>query len=316
MSVHVRADKKDRKLRSKQRGEWLFFLLFCVFLGRGEFFLFPVFFQHRHTDTERICVCMLNKTGNKKTLPGLRKTQNSIHPFVCFSASCPFCPRGHWLTVCISRCIKTYCTHRNSEVIAALRFSASKISRLPPKILVPATLVPLPQFRDVICVALLPCSCNAHAIHMQHTCNTTCNTSLFLGNFQEKCPREWKSTFSILRLGLSWKRQILHVDCKFTGKMLVLHVVLHVCCMCVAWAEPHKSHPWTGEVGQAWSGRVFFVSGLFQHTHTWPAFKVSFFVHFGPAAAAQKIFITTVSAQIYKLLLALPAADYCTTTYQ
>ena len=168
--------------------------------------------------------------------PGLRKTQNSIHPFVCFSASCPFCPRGHWLTVCISRCIKTYCTHRiDSEVIADLRFSASKISRLPPKILVPATLVPLPQFRDVICVALLmQRTCNTHATHMQHTCNTTCNTSLFLGNFQEKCPRGWKSTFSILRLGLSWKRQILHVDCKFTGKMLVLHVVLHVCCMCVA----------------------------------------------------------------------------------
>ena len=100
-------------------------------------------------------------------ITGLRKTQNSIHPFVCFSASCPFCPRGHWLTLCISRCNKTYCTHRiDSEVIADLRFSASKISRLPPKILVPATLVPLPQFRDVICVG------PAHATHMQHTCNT------------------------------------------------------------------------------------------------------------------------------------------------
>ena len=137
---------------------------------------------------------------------------------------------------CISRCIKTYCKHRiDSEVIADLRFSASKSSPLPPKILVPATLVPLPQFRDVICVALpMQHTCNTHATHMQHTCNTTCNTSLFLGNFQEKCPRGWKSTFSILRLGLGWKCQILHVDCKFTGKMLVLHVVLHVCCMCVA----------------------------------------------------------------------------------
>ena len=110
------------------------------------------------------------KDWKQKNSPRLRKTQNSIHPFVCFSASCPFCPRGHWLTLCISRCIKTYGTHRiESEVIADLRFSAPKISRLPPKILVPATLVPLPQFRDVICVALpMQRTCNTHATHMQH----------------------------------------------------------------------------------------------------------------------------------------------------
>ena len=233
----------------KQTKGWM---LFCVFLSRGEFFLFPVFFNiDTQIQSVSVCVCWkrletkkLSPGSSKKTAihrkhhrcrhyprspqlqccawkcrtlwtkmavffegrhthnseynielgdggnmtcmvlnfigwlfffeePGLRKTQNSIHPFVCFSASCPLCPRGHWLTVCISRCIKTYCTHRiDSEVIADLRFSASKISRLPPKILVPATLVPLPQFRDVICVALLPCSCNAHATHMQHTCNT------------------------------------------------------------------------------------------------------------------------------------------------
>ena len=107
----------------------------------------------------------VEKDWKQKNSPRL-----SIHPFVCFSASCPFCPRGHWLTLCISRCNKTYCTHRiDSEVIADLRFSASKISRLPPKILVPATLVPLPQFRDVICVALLmQRTCNTHATHMQH----------------------------------------------------------------------------------------------------------------------------------------------------
>ena len=29
-----------------------------------------------------------------------------------------------------------------------------------------------------------------------------------------------------------------HFDCKFTGKVVVLHVVLHVCCTCVAWKFP------------------------------------------------------------------------------
>ena len=57
----------------------------------------------------------------------------------------------------------------DAEVIPDPRFSASKISRLPRKILVPATIVPLPQFRDVICVALLmQRTCNTHATHMQH----------------------------------------------------------------------------------------------------------------------------------------------------
>ena len=137
MSVNVRADKKDRKLRSKQRGE----CCSVFFWVRGDFFLFPVFFN--------------------------------IHT---------------------SRCIKTYCTHRiDSEVIADLRFSASKISRLPPKILVPATLVPLPQFRDVICVALLmQRTCNTHATHMQHDMQHDMQHEPFPWKFPGKVPAGMK----------------------------------------------------------------------------------------------------------------------------
>ena len=170
----------------------------CAWKCRTLWTKMVVFFEGRHTHNLEYNI-ELGDGGNMTCMvlnfigwlfffeePGLRKTQNSIHPFVCFSASCPFCPRGHWLTLCISRCIKTYCTHRiESEVIADLRFSASKISRLPPKILVPATLVPLPKFRDVICVALpMQRTCNTH---MQHTCSTHAtrhaNTSIFPGKF-------------------------------------------------------------------------------------------------------------------------------------
>ena len=42
MSVNVRADKKDRKLRSKQRGECC-----CVFLSPGRVILFLVFFVEK-----------------------------------------------------------------------------------------------------------------------------------------------------------------------------------------------------------------------------------------------------------------------------
>ena len=48
----------------------------------GRVFFVSSLFQRKRLET-------------KRTLPGLRKTQNSIHPFVCFSASCPFCPHGH-----------------------------------------------------------------------------------------------------------------------------------------------------------------------------------------------------------------------------
>ena len=243
---------------------WLFFLK-----NPGRVFFVSSLVQHTHTDTLCICVSMLKKTGNRKNNPDVQKTQNSpfvcsvffeepgesffcfqvlktysmklktgglIHPFVCFSASCPFCPRGHGLTLCISRCIKTYCTHRiDSEVIADLRFSASKISPLPPKILVPATLVPLPQFRDVICVALLmQRTCNTHATHMQHTCNTTCNTSIFPVNLQSTC-RIWRFQLNpSLRMENVDFHPRGHFSWKFPRKRLVLHVVLHVCCMCVA----------------------------------------------------------------------------------
>ena len=100
------------------------------------------------------------------------------------SASCPFCPRGHGLTLCISRCIKTYCTHRiDSEVIADLRFSASKISRLPPIIIVLCVCVCMLKktgnkktLPDHACPTSPVQGCDlcgpAHATRMQHTCNT------------------------------------------------------------------------------------------------------------------------------------------------
>ena len=59
----------------------------------------------------------------------------------------------------------------------------------------------LPHFTGVICMGLpMQRTCNTHATHMQHTCNT----SIFPVNFQATWPRGQKSTLSILRpeLGL------------------------------------------------------------------------------------------------------------------
>ena len=160
MSVNVRADKKDRKLRSKQRGEccsvffWVREDFFCfqsfslkktwkqkklsicssmqktairtgkpgrsitpvskqlqwcacseVFLNTmnkksGRVFSVSSLFQHRHTDTERICVCMLNKTGNKKTLPGFFK-KTAIHRK---HHRCRHYPRSPQLQCCAWKC--------------------------------------------------------------------------------------------------------------------------------------------------------------------------------------------------------------------
>ena len=85
-----------------------------------------------------------------------------------------------------------------------------------------------------------PCEfpCNARATHVQHTCNTTCNTSTFTVNLQVRLPflvRLLQSFFVSI-----WKRRSAcngkknKNTCKFTVKVLVLHVVLHVCCTCVA----------------------------------------------------------------------------------
>ena len=55
--------------------------------------------------------------------------------------------------------------------------------------------------RNQVCMGLpLQRTCNTHATHMQHTCNT----SIFPVSFQAKWPRGQKSTLSILRpeLGL------------------------------------------------------------------------------------------------------------------
>ena len=59
----------------------------------------------------------------------------------------------------------------------------------------------LPQLRGVICMGLpMQRTCNTHATHMQHTCNTI----IFTVNFQARWPPGQKSTLSILRpeLGL------------------------------------------------------------------------------------------------------------------
>ena len=85
-----------------------------------------------------------------------------------------------------------------------------------------------------------PCEfpCNARATHVQHTFNTTCNTSTFAVNLQVRLPflvRLLQSFFVSI-----WKRRSAcngkknKNTCKFTVKVLVLHVVLHVCCTCVA----------------------------------------------------------------------------------
>ena len=77
-----------------------------------------------------------------------------------------------------------YRAHRiDSEVIADLRFSASKISRLPPKILVLCICVCMLKkiwkqktLPDHACPTSPVQGCDlcgpAHATHMQHTCNT------------------------------------------------------------------------------------------------------------------------------------------------
>ena len=58
MSVNVRADKKDRKLRSKQRGE----CCSVFFWVREEFFLFPVFFVEKDWKQKK-----LSPGSSKKT---------------------------------------------------------------------------------------------------------------------------------------------------------------------------------------------------------------------------------------------------------
>ena len=59
----------------KQTKGWM---LFCVFLSRGEFFLFPVFFNiDTQIQSVSVCVCW-KRLETKKTLPGFFK-KNS-HP--------------------------------------------------------------------------------------------------------------------------------------------------------------------------------------------------------------------------------------------
>ena len=87
-----------------------------------------------------------------------------------------------------------------------------------------------------------PCEfpCNARATHVQHTCNTTCNTSTFTVNLQVRFDCLFSSAcykaslFPFESEGRPATAKKHNVTCKFTVKVLVLHVVLHVCCTCVA----------------------------------------------------------------------------------
>ena len=88
----------------------------------------------------------------------------------------------------------------------------------------------LPQFRGVICMGLpMQHTCSTHATHMQH--------KHFPCKFPSKVAAGAKMDIFHSKTGVGGcKRQILHVDCKFTGEKLMLHFVSHVCCMCVACA--------------------------------------------------------------------------------
>ena len=83
-------------------------------------------------------------------------------------------------------------------------------------------------------------TCNTRATHVQHTCNTTCNTSTFTVNLQVRFDCLFSSAcykaslFPFESEGRPATAKKHNVTCKFTVKVLVLHVVLHVCCTCVA----------------------------------------------------------------------------------
>ena len=102
----------------------------------------------------------------------------------------------------------------------------------------------LPHFTGVICMGLpMQRTCNTHATHMQHTCNTTCNTSIFPVNFQAKVTAGAKIYTFHSKTGVgaaNVKSCTLTVNLQVKSSCcmsccMCVACVLHVCCMCVAW---------------------------------------------------------------------------------
>ena len=101
----------------------------------------------------------------------------------------------------------------------------------------------LPHFTGVICMGLpMQRTCNTHATHMQHTCNTTCNTSIFPVNFQAKVTAGAKIYTFHSKTGVgaaNVKSCTLTVNLQVKSSCcmsccMCVACVLHVCCMCVA----------------------------------------------------------------------------------
>ena len=98
------------------------------------------------------------------------------------------------------------------------------------------------QFESVIALSYTPVmqrTCSTPATHMHHDVQHELFTYKFTVNVQD-----W--TFAAPTPVLEWKCGFLsrgHFDQRFTGKMFVLHV----CCMCIAWAGPElgkKERTW------------------------------------------------------------------------
>ena len=78
-------------------------------------------------------------------------------------------------------------------------------------------------------------TCNTRATHVQHNVQHEHFHCKFTGKIAFSRPPATKLLCFHLKAKVGLQRQKKHnVTCKFTVKVLVLHVVLHVCCTCVA----------------------------------------------------------------------------------
>ena len=78
-------------------------------------------------------------------------------------------------------------------------------------------------------------TCNTRATHVQHNVQHEHFCCKFLG-FSRDGVKFAPFPFEVALGRRKWPES--HFDCKFTGKVVVLHVVLHVCCTSVAWKFP------------------------------------------------------------------------------
>ena len=74
-------------------------------------------------------------------------------------------------------------------------------------------------------------TCNTRATHVQHNVQHEHFCCKFLW-FSRDGVKFAPFPFEVALGRRKWPES--HFDCKFTGKVVVLHVVLHVCCTCVA----------------------------------------------------------------------------------